>query len=74
MNGKILFSAIAITVLGSVTLLEQGQQQPSPVMGFFVAANPTGTGNLGGIAGADQICQNAARALGGLDFNHTWYA
>jgi hypothetical protein len=32
---------------------------------FFVADNPTGSGNLGGLAGADQICQNATQALGG---------
>jgi hypothetical protein len=43
-------------------------------MSFFIAANPTGTGNLGGIAGADRICQNAAQASGGLNFNHTWHA
>jgi hypothetical protein len=43
-------------------------------MSFFITANPTGTGNLGGIAGADQICQNAATAAGGTNFNHTWHA
>jgi hypothetical protein len=43
-------------------------------MTFFIAENPTGTGNLGGIAGADRICQNAAQASGGLNFNHTWHA
>jgi hypothetical protein len=43
-------------------------------MTFFIAANPTGTGNRGGIAGADRIYQNAAQASGGLNFNHTWHA
>jgi hypothetical protein len=77
MNRKIILSAIAITLLGSAALLAQSQQQPPqppPPMTFFIAANPAGTGNLGGIAGADQICQNAAQASGGLNFNHTWHA
>jgi hypothetical protein len=83
MNRKPILSAIAITLLGSAALLAQAQQQPPqpaqppqplPAMTFFIAANPTGTGNLGGIAGADQICQNAAQASGGLNFNHTWHA
>jgi hypothetical protein len=43
-------------------------------MTFFIAANPAGTGNLGGIPGADQICRNAAQASGGLNFNHIWHA
>ena len=41
-------------------------------MSFFVAANPTGTGNLGGLEGADRICQNAAAASGAG--NRTWHA
>jgi len=75
-----ILSAIAMTLPGSGALLAQGQQQPPqpppppPPMTFFIAASPTGTGNLGGIAGADQICQNAAQASGGLNFNHTWHA
>jgi hypothetical protein len=74
MNRKFVLSAIFVTLLGSAALLAQGQQQPPPAMSFFIAANPTGTGNLGGIAGADRICQYAAQASGGLNFNHTWHA
>ena len=74
MNRRIGLSALAITMLGSAAQWAHGQQQPPPPMTFFIAANPTGTGNLGGIAGADQICQNAALASGGLNFNHTWHA
>src|SRR5262249_44836599 len=40
----------------------QQPQQPQQPMSFFVAANPTGTGNLGGLEGADRICQNLATA------------
>jgi Collagenase NC10 and Endostatin len=74
MNRTIALSAIAIALLGSPAQRAHGQQQPPPAMTFFIAQNPTGTGNLGGIAGADQICQNAAQAAGGLNFNHTWHA
>jgi hypothetical protein len=74
MNRTIVISAIAIMLPGTAALLAQGQAPPSPAMSFFITANPTGTGNLGGIAGADEICQNAAQASGGLNFNHIWHA
>src|SRR5580704_289946 len=74
MNRKTFVSAAAIALLASAAVLAQAQQPAPPAMSFFIAANPTGTGNLGGIAGADQICQNAAQASGGLNFNHTWHA
>lgn len=70
MNRQIIFSAIAISLLGSAAVLAaQAPQQP---MSFFVVANPTGTGNLGGLEGADRICQTAAAAAnaGGK----TWHA
>src|ERR1700688_2243018 len=74
MNRKIVLSAVAITFLGSAALLAQAQQPAPPAMSFFIAANPTATGILGGIAGADKICQRAAAAAGGTNFNHTWHA
>src|SRR5882762_1881640 len=53
-------------------------QQPAPlqpqVASFFIADNPSGTGNLGGLAGADQICQNEAQSLGGQAAARTWHA
>ncbi len=74
MNRRDVLSAVAIAFLGSAALPAQAQQPAPPAMSFFIAANPTGTGNLGGIAGADQICQNAGAAAGGTSFNHTWHA
>jgi hypothetical protein len=74
MNRKTFVSAAAIALLASAAVLAQAPQPAPPAMSFFIAANPTGTGNLGGIAGADQICQNAAGAAGGTNFNHTWHA
>src|SRR5512134_2306025 len=73
MNRKIILSAIAITLLGSAAVLAQGQPaQPQQPMSFFVASTVPGHGNLGGLAGADQICQNLAAAAGAG--NRTWHA
>jgi hypothetical protein len=41
-------------------------------MTFFIASTVPGTGNLGGLAGADRICQNLAQGVGAG--NHTWHA
>src|SRR5258706_3049365 len=70
MNRKLLLSAFAVTLLGSAAVLAaQAPQQP---MSFFIASTVPGTGNLGGLAGADQICQNLAASAGAG--NRTWHA
>jgi hypothetical protein len=76
MNRTIVLSATTIALLGSAALMAQAQQpqQPAPPASFFITDTPTGTGNLGGLAGADQICQNAAQALGGPAAAKTWHA
>jgi hypothetical protein len=80
MNRMIVLSAISITLLGSTTLVAQAQQPPAAppappaVISFFVATNPNQTGNLGGLAGADQMCQSQAQALGGANAARTWRA
>jgi len=67
MNRRIIISGIAFTLLGSAAVFAaQARQQP---MSFFVTSTVPGTGNLGGLAGADQICQNLAAAGG-----KTWHA
>ncbi len=70
MNKTILFAAIAATLAGSAAVL--AAQAPEHPMTFFVATTVPGTGNLGGLAGADAICQNLAQAAGAG--NHTWHA
>jgi hypothetical protein len=70
MNKTLVLSAIAITLAGAGAVL--AAQAPAQPMSFFVAANPTGTGNLGGLEGADRICQNLAAAAGAG--NKTWHA
>lgn len=48
-------------------------QPPTGPMSFFVTSAGSGKGgNLGGLAGADQICQNLAQAAG--HGNRTWRA
>src|SRR5467141_242853 len=73
----IVLSAISITLLGSATLSAQAQQPPPAppaVISFFVAVNANQTGNLGGLTGADQLCQTQAQALGAPHAARTWRA
>jgi hypothetical protein len=73
MNKKIVLSAIAVTLLGSAAVLAaQAPQGPQQPMSFFITSTVPGTGNLGGLAGADQICQNLAAAAGAGA--KTWHA
>src|SRR5712671_2587634 len=81
MTRTIVVSTVAIALLGSAAMLAQAQQpaqQPAPLQpqlaSFFIAENPSGTGNLGGLAGADQLCQSAAQGLGGQAATRTWHA
>jgi len=74
MTGKIILSAIAVTLLGSAAVLAQGQPAAPQLhgMSFFIAGAVPGTGNLGGLKGADKICQDLATAVGAGA--HTWRA
>ncbi len=45
---------------------------PPPPMTFFVTSTTPASGNLGGLTGADQICQNLAAAAGAG--SRTWRA
>jgi hypothetical protein len=73
MNRKLACAAIAATLLGSAAAVLAAQApEPQQPMSFFVTSTVPGTGKLGGLAGADQICQNLAAAAGGT--NKTWHA
>jgi hypothetical protein len=62
-------SVIAILSIGSQMAIAQ---TPATNMSFFVtSSNPKG-GNLGGLAGADAVCQELARAAGAG--TKTWHA
>ncbi len=71
MNRTIILSAIGLTLAGSAAVLA-AQAPPQQPMSFFVTSTVPGTGNLGGLAGADQICQNLAAAAGAG--GKTWHA
>ena len=72
---QLIFAAITLSIAGTLmTLAQQPQQQAPPQpMSFFVTSAGSGKGaNLGGLAGADRICQTLAAAAGGG--NKTWRA
>jgi len=60
-------AAVVIAAAASTAVLAQAPANP-PVqhpLGFFVTSTtPTGSGNLGGLTGADKICQDLASAVG----------
>ena len=68
MNRALVLTVFAIT---AVAAQDAAAQQNRP--GFFIASTAPGTGNLGGVAGADKICQQAAKATG-AGANRTWRA
>ena len=45
---------------------------PPPPMSFFITSAVPGTGNLGGLAGADKICQTLAAAVGSSKTFHAY--
>jgi hypothetical protein len=56
MTRRIVLSTVTIALLGSAAMWAQAQQQPPQMnpdlASFFVAENPNGTGNLGGLQAA----------------------
>jgi hypothetical protein len=65
----------SVLILGSCLAVAQQPQPkgPPPPMSFFVTSSGKGDGaNYGGLAGADQHCQNLAQAAGAG--NRTWRA
>jgi hypothetical protein len=68
-NRKTVAAAIAVLAVGAYSAIAQ---TPAANMSFFVtSSNPKG-GNLGGLAGADQVCQSLAQAAGAG--RRTWHA
>src|ERR1700741_206114 len=72
MNRKVVLSAVALTLLGSAAVIAAEQAPQAPMSFFVTSATPTGSGNLGGLAGADKICQDLAASVGAG--NRTWHA
>jgi hypothetical protein len=74
-----ILSSFAVALVGSSILVvaqppPAGQPAPPPQpMSFFIASAGSGNGaNLGGLAGADRICQTLGSAAGGG--SKTWHA
>ena len=66
-----VIGVISVVLLGSGSALTQGPQ--SAPMTFFITSNGSGEGaDLGGLAGADAICQRLATDVGAGD--QTWRA
>ena len=68
---KKLFLGAAATMLLAVSGHAQQQQQQSD-MGFFVTSGIGRSADLGGLAGADRLCQSLAQAVGAGA--KTWHA
>jgi hypothetical protein len=71
----IALTALAATALGTVVLAQNAPPPAAPPhpMGFFITSTtPTGSGNLGGLSGADKICQDLAAGAGAG--NRAWHA
>ena len=66
------FIVLAIAPLTAVLVDQASAQQPARPAGFFITSAGTGTGNVGGLAGADKMCQQLAKATGAG--NRTWRA
>ncbi len=74
MKSRMKGVAFAVGALACIALsAAYAQGKPSPRMSFFVTSAGSGNGgNLGGLAGADKICQSLAQAAGAP--RHTWRA
>ena len=71
---KTLFFLAATTVFAATTFLAWQPAPQASAMTFFVTSAGSGNGaNLGGLAGADAICQKLATAAG-APANRTWRA
>ena len=71
MRNRVVVSAIFVSLFGSAAVLAQDQAPRFP-MTFFITSSVPGSGNLGGLIGADRICQTLAQLHGAG--NHTWHA
>ncbi len=63
---------LAVFVVSQTESIVDAASAPPPSMGFFVTSAKSKTGNLGGLAGADRVCQTLAAAVGQGD--KTWQA
>jgi hypothetical protein len=73
MSTRIKWMAVALVVMTLTAVASFGVSAQQNQMSFFVTSAGSGNGaNLGGLAGADKICQNLAAAAGAG--NRMWRA
>src|SRR5262245_61666302 len=73
MNTRIKWLAVALVGMTLTAVASFGVSAQQNQMSFFVTGAGSGNGaNLGGLAGADKICQNLAQAAGAG--NRMWRA
>ena len=70
----LVVAAITLSIAGSfLALAQQPAQTPPQPMSFFITSAGSGHGaNLGGLAGADKICQTLATAAGSTKTFHAY--
>jgi len=71
-NSLLAIATLAVVAASGMDRIVDAAGAPPPSMGFFVTSAKSKTGNLGGLAGADKICQTLATAVGQGD--KTWRA
>jgi hypothetical protein len=73
-NIQIIVAAITLSIAGAfLALAQQPAQTPPQPMSFFITSAGSGKGaNLGGLAGADKICQTLATAAGSTKTFHAY--
>jgi hypothetical protein len=73
MSTRITWMGVAMVVMTLTVVASFGVSAQQNQMSFFITSAGSGNGaNLGGLAGADKICQNLAAAAGAG--NRTWRA
>src|SRR5262249_62063801 len=69
-NSLLAIVMLAVVAASGMDRIVDAADAPPPSMGFFVTSAKSKTGNLGGLAGADKICQDLATTVGQGD--KTW--
>ena len=64
---------LALAPVAAVLVDQASAQQPARTGTFFITSNGSGTGDVGGLAGADKICQQLAKGIPG-GANRMWRA
>jgi len=68
MNVRVVVASLSCAALLAGCSKNNSSVSPTPsqgsTMGFFVTSATSTTGNLGGLRGADALCQNLANAAG----------